>query len=140
VKQTDIAQIVHELRSLHPDLAGERDLSDFEITLGLLPEGSVWRVAERRAAVFALAPGDRLFTVTLAEPPEPGLPCAATLLVARLGGMGAPGPTNPRGEFTAAFEHEPSSPTPPAPSAPNRQQVTDIWGNPIDARRHRRRR
>lgn len=79
MNQSEIAQIVDELRRKHPESTGAADLSDFELTLSLLPQGVVWRVADLTPSVCALAPGDALFTITLGEAPEPELPRAATL-------------------------------------------------------------
>jgi len=145
VDQTDISQIVCQLREKHPAPAGECDLSDLELALGLLPDLSVWRVADLTPAVFALAPGDRLFTITLGPPPEPGSPCSVALLLARIGHAVSLDRLSVPGEFTAHSDlHAPggskaTAPAPSVPSGPSRQQVTDIWGRPIDKRRGWRR-
>lgn len=44
----------------------------------------------------------------------------------------------PPGELFAFYEQEPPDP-PPGPASPRRGAVTDLWGNPIDKRRGRRR-
>ena len=205
MKQSEIAQVLDELRRKHPDLAGEQDLSDLELTLELVPEQSVWRVADGTPAVFAFAPGDRLFTIELGQPAQPGLACPATLtstavegdkLLARLewgdpavfnGGevwrstrwsFRLPGQGDrqleewqqltghvrtdvdpheldrdehyargllgrierrPAGGEPAASADEAPMEAPSVPSGPRREQVTDLWGNPIDKRRRRRR-
>jgi hypothetical protein len=206
VNQGEIAQVMDELRRKHPDAADERDLSDFELTLALVPEQSIWRVADRTPAVFAIARGDRRFTVELGQPGRPGLPGPATLtstaveadkLLVRLE-WGEPEvfsggeiwrrthwsfrlpeqedrqleewqqvighvrtDVHPqeldrdehyargllaridrrvvRGEPAAPADQEAPTEAPPVPGGPHREQVTDIWGNPIDKRRRGRR-
>jgi len=199
-----MAQIMHELRRKHPDAAGGSDLSDFELTLALLPDHSVWRVADLTPAVVALAPGDRLFTIALGSARAAGTSLSTSVvdgdtLLARLEwgenvetGEGQvwrrtrwtfpfPGQddeeleewqrangsvrtdvrpleldhderyaralfariAHPRasagGGFSAFDERESFEEPPPLPGTSARHQVTDIWGNPIDRRRGRRR-
>jgi hypothetical protein len=205
VNQTDIAQIVQELRRKHPGATDASDLGDFELTLGLLPEAGVWRIADLTPSFFALLPGNALFSITLGHPPAQGLPGTASLssraveaekLVARLewgehisvrgeevwrrthwtfrfggqldealeewqqvtghvrtdGGRGdvdrdeyyargllarigrGPAPGGSVAALTADQSEEA-----PEPTGAAGEQVTDIWGNPLDRRRRRRR-
>jgi hypothetical protein len=204
VNQTEVAEIVAELRRKHPGLPDE--LGELERTLGIVPEGAVWRVGDLTVAVFALAPGDALFTITLEPAPEPGAVGGVTLssrtvkseeVLARLQWgdyLRIPGEDRWRRthwtfrypdqsddqleewqrvsgnvrtssqpealdrdeayarELLARVRRhpvgvgsaEPTEQSRPAqgwagPDAPPRQQVTDVWGNPLEKRRRKRR-
>jgi hypothetical protein len=75
----DIAQISQALCRQHPTIASGCDLADFERTLAMLPDQGEFKIAELTPAVFALAPGDALFTITVSPPEQHGGSCVVTL-------------------------------------------------------------
>lgn len=204
--ETEVAEIVGELRRKHAGATADRDLSDFELTLGLLPDPWVWKVSDLAPSAYLLGPRYTLSTITLGVSPQPGLPCAATLSTKTLDGekltahlewgeyltVGGSelwrrthwtfpltgqadgqleewqrvtgsvrldaGQTGldyderyARGVFerigravsdsgaVAAGDRDVHEQPPPAPSDSAGQPVTDIWGNPLEKRRRRRR-
>jgi hypothetical protein len=84
MNEHEIAQIVQERK--HPRTAGSCDLEDFERTLAMLPASGEWKMAEHTAAVFALVPGDTLFTISIASPRSHGEICAVTMTSRSLDG------------------------------------------------------
>lgn len=82
----DISQIGQALCRQHPTIAAACDLADFERTLAMLPDQGEFKIAELTPAVFALVPGDALFTITIAAPEKHGGVCAVTLTTRTLDG------------------------------------------------------
>jgi hypothetical protein len=75
----DIGAIVAELRRQHPRTVTDGDLTDLEHTLRILPDRGQWKIAEKTAAIFALVPGDKLFTVMVERPSAPGESCPVSM-------------------------------------------------------------
>jgi hypothetical protein len=86
MNETEIAEIFQELGRKHPRTVGSCDLNDFERTLEMVPDSGEWKVADRAAAVFALVPGDTMFTISIAPPATLGAVCAVSMTSRALDG------------------------------------------------------
>lgn len=59
MNERDTVEILKEFRERHSHTISNCDLADLDLTLTILPDSGVWKIADHAPAIFALARAPR---------------------------------------------------------------------------------